>query len=80
MEKTKVDLMGGILNKLEDIKNSQNSLIEKIGSIEVDLFNCPDEELENSMNNILSLAAEASDIISSAIEDYTMALNRLKTQ
>lgn len=38
--------------KLEDIKNTAESLMGKIGQLQVDLFNNPDKELEKFLNEI----------------------------
>ena len=48
MEQAKYDEMQGMLNKLEDIKNSQESIIDKINHVITDLFQNPDKDLEKS--------------------------------
>ena len=39
-------------NKIEDIRNSCESLIQKIGQLQVDLFNNPDRELEKFLGQL----------------------------
>lgn len=39
-------------NKLEDIKNSYESLMQKIGQLQVDLFNKPDRDLEEFLGSL----------------------------
>lgn len=80
MEKSKVEIMEDILAKLEDIKNSQESLIEKVGYIQVELFNHPDSELENQLSQINTKASELYEFMDQVIEDYTMKLNNEKLQ
>ena len=46
MDQEKIDNMRSTLNKLEDIKNSQESIIDKINHVITDLFEHPDKELE----------------------------------
>lgn len=80
MEKSKVEIMEDILAKLEDIKNSQESLIEKVGYIQVELFNHPDSELENQLSQINTKASELYEFMDQVIEDYTMKLNNERLQ
>ncbi len=80
MEKSKVEIMEDILAKLENIKNSQESLIEKVGYIQVELFNHPDSELENQLSQINTKASELYEFMDQVIEDYTMKLNNEKLQ
>ena len=49
MEQAKYDQMQGMLNKLEDIKNSQESILDKINHVITDLFQDPDTQLEKAM-------------------------------
>ena len=48
MDESKIEQMRSTLNKLEDIKNSQESIIDKINHVITDLFQHPDKELEKS--------------------------------
>lgn len=43
-----------IQRKLEDILHTQQSLVEKIGGLEVDLMNQPDKDLEKGLGDILT--------------------------
>ena len=45
----KVEAMQDILTKLEDIKNSQESIVEKIGQVQVELFNTPIKKLKKQL-------------------------------
>lgn len=63
MEKTELDYKKDILRKLVDIKNSQESLIEKIGRIQVDLFNHPDKPLEEKMDQMNTDASKEFEFI-----------------
>ena len=51
MDQKKIDQMRATLNKLEDIKNSQESIIDKINHVITDLFQHPDKELEKAMES-----------------------------
>lgn len=52
MEKSELELNQEVLRKLEDIKNSCQSLVEKIGQLQVDLFDHPDKDLERSLDKL----------------------------
>jgi ElaB/YqjD/DUF883 family membrane-anchored ribosome-binding protein len=52
MESSKIDAIESNYNKLEDIKNSCESLIQKIGHLQVDLFNNPNAKLEKFLGKL----------------------------
>lgn len=79
MQKTELDYKKDILRKLKDIKNSQESLIEKIGHVQVDLFNHPDKVLEEKLNHMNTDASKEFEFIDQVIEDYEMQINRLES-
>ncbi len=49
MDQQKLDQMRSTLSKLEDIKNSQESILDKINHVITDLFQHPDKELDKTM-------------------------------
>lgn len=77
MEETKIDKMKDIKIKLEDINNSQASLIEKVAKVLVELFETPDAELEKSLNDIHTNASANAETSTKMIEDYQMKINVL---
>ncbi len=52
MEQTDLELKEEYLRKIEDIKNTAESLVGKIGHLQVDLFNHPDKNLEKSLEKM----------------------------
>lgn len=56
--------------KLEDIANSQQSLIEKVGFIQVELLNHPDKVLERELNELNKRLSVSFDYIHTVIEHY----------
>jgi histidinol phosphatase-like PHP family hydrolase len=50
--KEKISLMDKILRELEDVINSQTSVLKKIAQIEADNINLGDESLSNSLPDI----------------------------
>ena len=75
MEKTELDFKRDIMTKLLDIKNSQESLIEKIGHVQVDLMNHPDKNLEGKMDQMNADASKEFEEIAVIIEEYEMQIN-----
>lgn len=80
MEKKNHELMEEIKVKLEDIHNSQASLIEKIAHVLVELYNLPDADLEKGLNQVHSNTSDNTDITHKLIEDYEMKINREKNK
>ena len=51
MEKGNIEIKEEILRKLEDIKNTTESLVVKVGHLQVDLFNYPpDFDIKSHFN------------------------------
>ena len=78
MEKSKKERMNEILTKLEDVKNSQEALIEKIAMIQIELLELPDNELEEAIAEAHSITTNNTEKIVIAIEKYQMAINTLE--
>ena len=76
MEQAKYDQMQTMLNKLEDIKNSQESIIDKINHVITDLFQNPDKDLEKVMEAAHQRASDNVDKIRDAMEEYEIKFNK----
>lgn len=76
MDQAKYNEMEKMLHKLEDIKNSQKSIIDKINHVITDLFQHPDKDLEKSMEEAHERASENVEKIREAIEDYEIKFNK----
>lgn len=68
--------MQAMLDKLEDIKNSQKSILDKINHVITDLFQHPDKDLEKAMDEAHERASANVDKIREAIEDYEIKFNQ----
>ena len=80
MDEKKILQMRSTLNKLEDIKNSQESILDKINHVITDLFQNPDKELEKVMEDAHQKASDNVDAVREAIEEYEMRINKLETK
>jgi hypothetical protein len=78
MEKSKKERMNDILTKLEDVKNSQEALIVKIATIQIELLELPDNKLEEAIAEAHAITTNNTEKIGIAIEKYQMAINILE--
>lgn len=62
----KISIMDSVINKMEDLENSQQSLIGKIGQIEVDLFEINSPDLDKELAQVIDRASATLDMIVSA--------------
>ena len=76
MDQAKYEQMQSMLHKLEDIKNSQKSIIDKINHVITDLFQHPDKDLEKAMEGAHQRASENVEKIREAIDDYEIKFNK----
>ncbi len=75
MEKTKKEKMEDVLIKMEDIRNSQISLLEKLGKVTVDLLDLPNKKLEESVEHLNSECSKINEYMKEAITVYEMEIN-----
>lgn len=80
MDQEKFEQMQAIKNKLEDIKNSQASIVDKINHVITDLFQHPDKELEKAMEDAHQKSSENIESISEVLEDYEMKINKMENE
>lgn len=66
----KFDLMAKIVRELEDVRNSQQAVLEKIGKIEVDNIELGDKLIESKMPDIYQRTADNSDSIREILESF----------
>jgi len=66
----KFELMEKIVHELEDLKNSQQAIIQKIGKIEVDNIDLGDKRLEKDLPEMHQRVADNLDNIASILDDF----------
>ncbi len=66
----KFELMEKIVRELEDLKRSQQAVLEKIGKIEVDNIELGDSRLEKVLPDIYQRTADNSDAISELLDAF----------
>lgn len=80
MDQEKLDQMRSILSKLEDIKNSQESVIDKINHVITDLFQNPDKDLEKAMEEAHQKSSDNVDSVREVIEEYEIRINKMENE
>ncbi|MCZ4244638.1 hypothetical protein [Pedobacter punctiformis] len=66
----KFELMEKIVRELEDLQNSQQALIQKIGKIEVDNIELGDKRLEKDLPDMHQRLADNLDTIVSILDYF----------
>lgn len=66
----KLEVMNSVLTKMEDLQNSQQSLIGKIGQIEVELFEINSSDLDKELSKVIDRASDTLDIIKEAMGNF----------
>ncbi|MDB5007648.1 MAG: hypothetical protein JWP45_2041 [Mucilaginibacter sp.] len=66
----KFGLMEKIVHELEDLKNSQQAIIQKLAKIEVDNMELGDKRLEKDLPDMHQRVADNLDTIASILEDF----------
>lgn len=80
MDEAKLERMRKILSKLEDIKNTQESSIDKINHVITDLFQHPDPKLEKVMEDAHQRASDNVDMVREAINEYEERIQKMIPQ
>ena len=66
----KFELMEKIVHELEDLKNSQQAIIQKLAKIEVDNIDLGDKRLEKDLPDMHQRVSDNLDTIASILEDF----------
>jgi len=67
----KFELMEKIVRELDDLKRSQQAVLEKIGKVEVDNIELGDSRLEKILPDIYQRTAENMDAITALLEAFS---------
>jgi len=66
----KFELMEKIVHELDDLRNSQQAIIQKIGKIEVDNIDLGNKRLEKDLPDMHQRVADNLDTIAAILEDF----------
>jgi hypothetical protein len=68
----KFGLMEKIVHELEDLKNSQQAIIQKLAKIEVDNIELGDKRLEKDLPDMHQRVSDNLDTIAGILEDFAI--------
>lgn len=66
----KFELMEKIVHELEDLKNSQQAIIQKLAKIEVDNIDLGDKRLEKDLPDMHQRVSDNLDTIAGILEEF----------
>jgi uncharacterized phage infection (PIP) family protein YhgE len=75
-KREKLNSMEKMIRELDDIVNSQTSLLKKVAQLEAENINLGNSLLEKQLPEIHSKADETLDIVSALVEDFTNAKDK----
>ena len=76
----KFELMEKIVHELEDLKHSQQAIIQKLAKIEVDNIDLGDKRLEKDLPDMHQRVSDNLDNITSILEDFATQTDQFSNQ
>src|ERR1700761_492251 len=76
----KFELMEKIVHELEDLKNSQQAIIQKLAKIEVDNIDLGDKRLEKDLPDMHQRVSDNLDTIAGILEDFATKTDQYSNQ
>lgn len=76
----KFALMEKIVHELEDLKNSQQAIIQKLTKIEVDNIDLGDKRLEKDLPDMHQRVSDNLDTIAAILEDFAGQTDQYNSQ
>ena len=80
MNKAKLDELNSIKSSLEDLHNSQEAIIQKVGQLEVNLMNNPDKEVEAGLHQVYSNASANADLVRDMLDKFNTRVEKAEKQ
>lgn len=76
----KFELMEKIVHELEDLKNSQQAIIQKLAKIEVDNIDLGDKRLEKDLPDMHQRVSDNLDAIAGLLDDFAQKTDQYNNQ
>lgn len=76
MDAAKIAQMNAIKAALEDLHNSQEAVLQKVGQIEVNLMNNPDEEVEDDLTEVYANASDNAALVKEVLDKFNMRVEK----
>ncbi len=76
MDAAKLEQLNSIQSALEDLHNSQEAIIQKVGQLEVNLMNNPDKEVEDGLVEVYSSASDNADRVKDMLDKFNERVDK----
>lgn len=76
MDAAKLDHLNSIKSALEDLHNSQEAVLQKVGQLEVNLMNKPDKEVEEGLIEVYSNASDNAALVKDLLDKFNMRVDK----
>jgi hypothetical protein len=76
----KFALMEKIVHELEDLKNNQQAIMQKLAKIEVDNMDLGDKRLEKDLPDMHQRASDNLDTIAGILEDFAVKTEQFNSK
>jgi len=76
----KFELMQKIVHELEDLRNSQQAILQKIAKIEVDNIDLGDKRLDKDLPDMHQRLSDNLDTVSAILEDFATQTEQYNSQ
>ncbi|UKJ08824.1 hypothetical protein [Solitalea lacus] len=76
----KLELMDKILREMEDLKNSEAAVVQKIAKMDIDNMTLSDKELDDKLIDVHTEAANLVDHITEVQIEFEMKRNRFEIE
>ena len=76
----KLELMDKILREMEDVKNSEAAIVQKIAKMEIDNMTLSDKNLNEKLSDIYTEAMSMVDHISEVQTEFDMKRNKFEQE
>lgn len=76
MDAAKLEQLNSIKSSLEDLHNSQEAVLQKVGQLEVNLMNNPDKEVEDDLTEIFSNASDNADLVKELLDKFNVRVEK----
>lgn len=74
------EFLSQLLPKLDEIKNVQQSLIEKLAGVQSELMSAGEDSLSSKVGEVFSNESKNQEALKKILDDLEMELNRLRNQ
>ena len=76
MDAATLENLNATKSALEDLHNSQEAVLQKVGQLEVKMMNNPDKEVEEGLTEIYSNASDNADLVKDLLDRFSERVDK----